>query len=124
MPKAVRGRDTQVSARIPEYFKIIKKGGRYKIWCQTCNRPFISEHHLLNHKQYRCKLNRAPPQFLLQHINDEDLIKIASYLDLQSLVSMITALPRMIICHGMRALWMNTFENIPLPPGNGFAKTW
>ena len=49
-------------------------------------------------------------------MNEEDLIKIASYLDLQNLVNMIVALPRLLICHGMRVLWINTFERCRFTP--------
>ena len=123
MPKeASKTKDIWNSKRIPDYFKILKKSGRYKIWCKRCKRLFISRYHLLNHKQKICQLVRATPHFSLQHANDEDLIKIAGYLDLQNLVNMIIALPRLLISHGIRVLWKNTFERCYFTPWKWICK--
>ena len=115
MPKTSRNKEVWKSKRIPDYFKV-SRSGRYKIWCATCKRIFISKYHLTNHGLKKCHPDNRIPFLALEHINDEDLIKIASYLDLQNLINLIIALPRLLICHGMLALWMRTFERCPFTP--------
>ena len=116
MPKTSKTKDVWKSKRIPDYFKVSQRSGRYKIWCKRCKRIFISEYHLINHELEKCHSENAIPFLLLQYMNEEDLVKIASYLDLQTLVNMIIALPRLLICHGMQAFWTRTFENCPYTP--------
>ena len=82
----------------------------------NCKRIFTSEYHLMNHKLKKCQSENVIPFLSLEHMNEEDLIKIAGYLDLQTLVNMIVALPCLLICHGMQALWTRTFENYPYTP--------
>lgn len=104
------------SKRIPDYFKIVQKGGRYKIWCHKCKRIFASMYHLKNHKLQKCQPNNGIPYLSLQHMNEEELIRITAYLDLKNLINLIIALPRLLIVHGMRVLWMRTFENCRYTP--------
>ena len=77
--------------------------------CKRCKRIFISDYHLMNHELENCNFGNAIPFLSLQHMNEEDLVKIASYLDLQTLVNMVVALPRLLIFHGMHASPVDTY---------------
>ena len=82
-------------------------------YCEDCRRKFESRYHLKYHlsttapcRDPYVERSKDAPHTLLQNMSDEILYLVSDYLLLRDLVSFIQALPRLLICHGMKTLWM------------------
>ena len=90
---------------VTNFFKTIKEGR--KIYCKNCKRIFISTHHLQFHlESVSCVLTDNKPFIKLESLEEHILVEISEYLILPYLASFITALPRLLICHGIKAVWL------------------
>ena len=96
---------------ITNFFTTIKYGR--KIYCKNCKRIFISKYHLQFHlKAVSCSLTDSKPFLRLENLEEHILVKIAEYLILPNLASFIIALPRLLICHGMKTVWLKSVAGI------------
>jgi hypothetical protein len=94
------------------YF-IAKNSAKKGIYCEDCRRKFQSLHHLNYHLSSAIPC-RDPydgpsidePHTLIQHMPEEILYIISDFLLFKDLVNFICALPRLLVCQGMRTLWM------------------
>ena len=99
-------------ASMKNYF-IVKNSVKKGIYCEDCRGKFQSLYHL------NCHLSSAipcgdpyddpsihEPDTLIQHMPEEILYIISDFLLFQDLVNFIWALPRLLVCQGMRTLWM------------------
>ena len=82
-------------------------------YCEECRRKFESRYHLKYHlstsapcRDPYVERSKDAPHTLLQNMSDEILYLVSDFLLLRDLVSFIQALPRLLICHGMKTLWM------------------
>ena len=98
-------------ASMKNYF-IVKNSAKKRIYCEDCRREFQSRYHL-NHHLSSAIPCRDPygepsidePNTSLQHLPEEVLYLICDFLLLEDLVYFIRALPRLLVCQGMRTLW-------------------
>ena len=94
------------------YF-IVKNSATKKIYCEDCRRKFQSVYHLNHHLSSAIPCRDAydepsidEPHTLLQHMPEEVLYLVSDFLLYIDLVNFICALPRLLVCHGMKVLWM------------------
>ena len=88
-----------------------------KIYCEYCRRKFESRYHLKYHlsttapcRNPYIEPSEDRPYTSLQNMSDEVLYLISDFLLLKDLVSFIEALPRLLICHGMKTLWIERMD--------------
>jgi hypothetical protein len=93
------------------YF-IAKNSAKKGIYCEDCRRKFQSLYHLNYHlsSAMPCRDSREGPSIdephtLIQHMPEEILYLICDFFLFKDLVNFICALPRLLVCHGMKTLW-------------------
>ena len=86
-------------------------------YCEECRRKFESKYHLKYHLSITApcrnpyiERSKDKPHTLLQNMSDEILYLISDFLLLKDLVNFIRALPRLLICHGMKTLWLRRMD--------------
>ena len=101
---------------IRDYFST-RNACKSKIYCENCRRKFESSYHLKYHLStvVQCRdpysePSRDVPKTLLQHMSEEVLYLISDFLLLKDLVNFIHAMPRLLICQGMKILWMRRMD--------------
>ena len=88
-----------------------------KIYCDDCRRKFESRYHLNYHlssatpcRDPYAEPSKDQPNTSLQNMPDEVLYIISDFLMFVDIVNFIRALPRLLICHGMKTLWMRRMD--------------
>ena len=101
---------------IKHYF-LATNFSKSKIYCEDCRRKFESRYHLKYHlsttapcRNPYIEPSKDRPYTSLQNMSDEVLYLISDFLLLKDLVSFIEALPRLLICHGMKTLWIERMD--------------
>ena len=90
----------------------VKNLVKSKIHCDDCRQKFESHHHW-NHRLLAAALcpdpyaepSEDPPNMLLQNMLYDVLYIVADFLLFKDLANYICALPRLLVCHGMKTLW-------------------
>ena len=100
---------TKRQARVTDFYQVTHRSGR--VFCSKCKRIFISIYHLYHHQENFCRYAEKRPFLSLEILNEEILVEIARFLPLKSLLSLIKALPRLLLAHGMKSVWDRTFLN-------------
>ncbi len=78
--------------------------------CVRCKTQFESIFHLENHLCEGKSRYRGKPRLRLQNLHDAVILSIARHLSLLDLVSFIDALPRLMIIHGLRKVWLGKYS--------------
>ena len=90
--------------RIPQFFQVVARRGR--IFCTRCKLIFQSLLELNHHRLFPCKYRENKPHLSLEFLGENILVEIADRLAFQDLTSFIIALPRLMIAHGTRRIWL------------------
>ena len=65
------------------------------------------------HQETNCVRSIAAPFLSFEILDEELLSSIASYLTFESLFNLLEVLPRLLVCHGMKAVWNSMVNRTP-----------